>query len=80
MSQEFEPTDLVKLFVWDTAGQERFRYIARMFYNDVNGVFICFDLTDKETFDELSFWLNDLEQHAPKGAAKILCGLKLDLV
>jgi Ras-related protein Rab-24 len=68
------------LFVWDTAGQERFRQIARMYYKDVQGVLVCFDLTDEESFTKLNFWLQDLQYHAPEKIVKILCGLKLDLV
>ena len=52
--------DQVRLYVWDTAGQERFRHITRMYYKDVCGVAICFDLTDEESFKNLSFWLTDL--------------------
>ena len=54
--------------------------MARMFYNDVSGVFLCFDLTDADSFDAISYWLTDLAQHAPKDAIKCLCGLKLDLI
>ena len=69
------------MHIWDTAGQERFRHIARMFYNDVNGVFLCFDLSDDvDAFSKLNFWLEDLKEHAPNDAIKMLCGLKLDLV
>ena len=80
-SDKFKPTEAVKIHIWDTAGQERFRHIARMFYNEVNGVFICFDLTDEEeAFNKVKFWLDDLEKNAPNNAVKILCGLKLDLI
>ena len=57
LSPLFRPTETVKLFVWDTAGQERFRQIARMYYNDVQGVLVCFDLTDEDSFTRLNFWL-----------------------
>lgn len=68
------------MYVWDTAGQERYRQIARMYYNDVCGAFVCFDLTDEDSFNAVNFWLQDLNANAPKNAVKILCGLKLDLV
>ena len=52
-----------------------------MFYNDVNGVFVCFDLTDDvEAFDKVNYWIEDINQNAPANAVKMLCGLKLDLV
>ena len=47
----------IKMQLWDTAGQERFRQIARMYYNDTTGAFICFDLTDEDSFGAVNFWI-----------------------
>ena len=58
--------ETVRLYVWDTAGQERFRHIARMYYKDVCGVLLCFDLTDQDSFKNLQFWISDLSKHAPE--------------
>ncbi|CDW83910.1 ras-related protein rab-30 [Stylonychia lemnae] len=69
----------VRLYVWDTAGQERFRHIARMYYKDVSGVLLCFDLTDEESFKNVNFWLSDLNKHAPSKLVKVLVGNKCDL-
>lgn len=71
--------ETVRLYVWDTAGQERFRHIARMYYKDVCGVVLCFDLTDEESFKNVNFWLSDLQKHAPEQISKILVGNKVDL-
>ena len=54
--------------------------MTRMFYNEVRGVLVCFDLTDSDSFDNLQYWLNDLEQFAAKDVVKMLCGLKIDLI
>ena len=51
-----------------------------MYYNDVCGAFVCFDLSDEDSFNAVNFWLQDLQTNAPKNTVKILCGLKLDLV
>ena len=67
------------MYVWDTAGQERFRHIARMYYKDVAGVLLCFDLTDEESYKNINFWLADLNKHAPEKIVKVLVGNKLDL-
>lgn len=67
------------MFVWDTAGQERFRQIARMYYRDANGVLICYDITNADSFEACKFWLKDIERHAPQNTIKFLCGLKSDL-
>jgi Ras-related protein Rab-1A len=50
-----------------------------MYYKDVSGVLLCFDLTDEETFKNINFWLGDLNKHAPRKLVKILVGNKADL-
>ena len=50
-----------------------------MYYKNAAGVLICFDLTDYDSLDALSFWLTDLDKHAPPNLLKVLCGLKSDL-
>ncbi len=65
---------------WDTAGQERFRQIARIYYRDTQGILICFDVTNEDSFAACQYWLQDLEKHAPENSYKVLCGLKSDLV
>ena len=50
-----------------------------MYYKDVSGVLLCFDLTDEESFKNVNFWLGDLNKHAPSKLVKILVGNKSDL-
>lgn len=50
-----------------------------MYYKDVSGVLLCFDLTDEESFKNINFWLGDLNKHAPAKLVKILVGNKSDL-
>ena len=50
-----------------------------MYYKDVSGVLLCFDLTDEESFKNVNFWLSDLNKHAPAKLVKILVGNKTDL-
>jgi Ras-related protein Rab-8A len=72
--------DTVKLYIWDTAGQERFRHIARIYYQDVKAAMICFDLSDEDSFKNVTYWLSDLDRHAPENIVKLLIGNKADLV
>ena len=74
-----ESGDTVRLYLWDTAGQERFRHIARMYYKDVAGVLLCFDLTDEDSFKASNYWLSDLQRHAPEKISKIFIGNKADM-
>ena len=52
----------VKLQIWDTAGQERFRSMTAAFYNKAQGVIIAFDVTQKESFQALPMWIDDVKK------------------
>ena len=40
---------------------------------------IVFDVTDKNSFDNVPKWVSRMEEHCPKQAIKILVGNKVDL-
>ena len=44
---------VAKVQVWDTAGQERYRSLAKVFYKSANVCILVYDITRKESFDEL---------------------------
>ena len=47
----------IKFDIWDTAGQERFRALAKIFYKDAKVICLCYDITSKESFNELKdYW------------------------
>ena len=47
----------LRLQIWDTAGQDRFRTITSTYYKGAHGIIIVYDVTDKESFEGLRFWL-----------------------
>lgn len=53
----------IKLNIWDTAGQERYRSIAKMYYKYTLGCICVFDVTSKQSFDNLHMWINDYQQN-----------------
>jgi len=68
-----------KLQIWDTAGQERFRSMTSAFYNKASGVILVFDVCQKESFDALPAWLEDIKRDAPEGCNIVLCANKVDM-
>ena len=48
----------IKLQLWDTAGQETFHSIVKSYYRYVSGVVIVFDVTDRESFQTIDYWLH----------------------
>ena len=67
-----------KAMLWDTAGQERFRSIQKPYYKGSNAIVLCFDLGNRSSFDNLSFWISEIEKYDVKGQV-YLVGCKSDL-
>jgi small GTP-binding protein len=49
----------MRLHLWDTAGQETFRSIVSSYYKCVAGAIIFFDITNRQTFQNVSHWLTE---------------------
>lgn len=69
----------VKLQIWDTAGQERFRTITTTYYRGAHGVILCYDITDKASFNKLANWLGEIQKFAKEDVVILVVGTKLDL-
>jgi len=69
-----------KLQVWDTMGQEKYRSVAKSFYRNAMGVFVVFDLTNVESFDNVRNWLYQAKKEAGENICKMIIANKKDLV
>ena len=69
----------IKMQIWDTAGQKRFKNIIASYYRGAHGILLIFDVTDKDSFKNLSNWLIEIEKNASKNVLKVLIGNKTDL-
>ena len=69
----------IKMQIWDTAGQERFKNIIASYYRGAHGILLIYDVTDKDSFKNLSNWLIEIEKNSNKNVLKVLIGNKTDL-
>jgi len=69
----------IKLQIWDIPGQERYRSLASTCYRGSHVILLCYDITNKESFENLSKWQSEISQYAPENAKVILVGIKSDL-
>ena len=67
------------LNLWDTIGQEQFRQLTKLFYSNSNIVIFVYDITNKKSFEELNYWLKDVENHLGNDFIKAIIGNKKDL-
>lgn len=73
------PKTSAELKVWDTCGEEKFRSITQQYYKEADGIVLIFDLTNKNTFNNLDNWLENINNYCKKQTQVFLVGNKMDL-
>ena len=69
----------IKINYIDTSGLDCYSNLIQNNYNDSSFAFLVFDLTNKDSFDNIEKWLNALNKRSSHNIAKILIGNKCDL-
>jgi len=49
---------------WDTAGQDRFKTITCSYYKGAHGIMVVYDVTDRESFDSINNWMQEIDKYA----------------
>jgi small GTP-binding protein len=68
-----------QLRLWDTAGQEKYRALTKLFYKDSKVVIFVYDITNKKSFTELNFWINEIKESLGDEPVLGILGNKNDL-
>jgi small GTP-binding protein len=66
------------LQIWDTAGQELYRNIIPIYFRGAMFGMICFAVNDRQSFQHLDMWLEQLSQHSGPDIGLVLVGTKYD--
>jgi Ras-related protein Rab-2A len=69
----------IKLQIWDTAGQEAFQSITRSYYRSAAGALLVYDITNKESFENIAKWLEEARVHGNPEMVLCLVANKCDL-
>ncbi len=69
----------IKLQIWDSAGQERYKALIPSYVRGAAIIFIIYDLSDNNSFQNLEKWINFIKQINTDESLIILCGNKNDL-
>jgi len=67
-----------KIVLWDTFGQEKFHSLMPMYYRDADAALVIYDVTNRETFDTLSKWFQELEEKSDENISIILIANKCE--
>ncbi|XP_063933589.1 ras-related protein Rab-6A-like isoform X2 [Zophobas morio] len=69
----------LRLQLWDTAGQERFRSLIPSYIRDSSVAVIVYDITNRNSFEQTTKWIEDVRQERSNDAIIMLVGNKTDL-
>ena len=69
----------IKINLWDTIGQEKFRSLRKLFLNGSKIVIFVFDITQKETFTALDYWIETINSELGTSPIRGLAANKQDL-
>jgi small GTP-binding protein len=70
----------IKFDIWDTAGQEKYRALAKIFYQDSKIVILVYDITNKNSFNELkNYWYEKVKENSSSDVIFAIAGNKCDL-
>ena len=70
----------IKIQIWDTAGQERYRSLTSMYYKGAKGAIFVYDISSKNSFENIDKWLIEMKKTADENIKIILIGNKCDLI
>ena len=73
-----DENNIAQLQIWDTAGEERFRSVTRQFFHDSHGALIVYSIDDRNSFEKVNTWINDLKNNAPEDCVIMIVGNKSD--
>lgn len=68
----------IMLVVVDTMGQEQFHCITSLYYRGAHGIILAYDVTDQNSFNNLGYWLEQVNLYARGDVCKLLVGCKSD--
>ena len=73
------PDCTVSLTLRDTCGQEQYKSLASQYYRETHGALIVYDITNRDSFEYLQEWIDDVSMYCPQGVKVVLVGNKVDL-
>lgn len=65
--------------IWDTYGQERFNCLSKAYYRETNACIVLFDITDRKSYEQVEFWMDELSKNTSDNLVRALVGCKSDL-
>ena len=69
----------INLHFYDSAGHDRFRHLLKQYLQGCKGIILAYDITDLNSFNNVSSWIDNIKQNADSKVELIIIGNKVDL-
>ena len=79
-SVQLDNGKVINIQIWDTAGQDRFRSITKNYFRGAHGIILIYDITQRNTFENVIKWIEQIREEASDKVPIILVGNKIDEV
>ena len=70
---------IYRVQLWDTVGQEEFQSISSGYYKSGVCALVVYDITNRESFNNVSTWVEECKNNGPSTISLVLVGNKIDL-
>ena len=70
---------VVPIAIWDTAGQERYKSLTSAYFRGSHGVFLCFAMNNRHSFQNLESWNAEVNNFCPGDVVRMVVATKSDL-
>lgn len=70
----------IRLNIWDTGGCERFKTMTKQYYRNADIALLVYDVTNRESFENIVNWMEDLKKNINKPVVTAIVGNKIDLI
>ena len=68
-----------RIQIWDAGGIESLRNITRTYYKNTVCALVVYDISNRNSFNNVSSWIEDCRYNSPKTIYMVLVGNKSDL-
>ena len=68
-----------RLQIWHPETNEKNMALPKIYFKGARGIIIAYDITDKNSFNNIKNWMKQIEENVPTNVKKILVGNKCDL-
>jgi small GTP-binding protein len=69
----------IELHIWDFGGEEKYRTLFPSYCNGASAALILYDLTNKESLNDVKNWVKIIDKNAVENVIKIMIGTKVDM-